>query len=67
MEALIRMMLPIMDRSLADSFTVGLRNAAGMVVLHLLFANDTLIFCEANGERLRNLRCIFYVLKQSRG
>jgi hypothetical protein len=67
MEALSRMMLPIMDRGLADSFTVGLRNAAGMVVLHLLFADDTLTFCEVNGECLRNLRCIFYVLKQSQG
>jgi hypothetical protein len=38
---------------------VGLRNNARMVVLHLLFANDTLIFCKANCEHLRNLRCLF--------
>lgn len=29
-----------------------------MVVLHL-FTDDTLIFCKANGEHLRNFRCLF--------
>lgn len=46
MEVLSRMMSAIVDRGLVDSFTVGSRNAAGMVMLHLLFANDTLIFFE---------------------
>jgi len=42
-----------------DGFTVGSRNVARMVVSHLLFVDATLIFCEANGEHLRNLRCLF--------
>jgi hypothetical protein len=33
----------------------------------LFFADDTLIFCEANGEHLCNLRCLFYVSKRSQG
>jgi hypothetical protein len=42
-----------------DGFTVGSRNVARMVVSHLLFVDATLIFCEANGEHLRILRCLF--------
>jgi len=59
MEALSKMMSATMDRGLLEGFAVGPRNVAGIVVSHLLFADDTLIFCEANGERLRNLRCLF--------
>jgi hypothetical protein len=29
-----------------------------MVVSHLLFADDTVIFCEPNVEQVRNLRCL---------
>jgi hypothetical protein len=47
-------MLAIVDRGLLDGFTVGLRNAARMVVSQLLFADDTVIFCKANGEHIRN-------------
>jgi hypothetical protein len=55
MEALSRMMAATEDRGLVVGFSMGSKNNAGMVVSHLLFANDTLIFCVANGVHIRNL------------
>jgi hypothetical protein len=59
MEALSRMMTATVDRGLLFGFSVGSRNNEELLVSHLLFADDTLIFCEANSEQLRHLRCIF--------
>jgi hypothetical protein len=55
MEALSRMISATMDRGLLSGFSVELRINAELVVSHLLYADDTLIFCEANYEHLRNL------------
>jgi hypothetical protein len=51
MEALSRMMSTMVDKGLLSRFLVGLRNHELMVVLQLLFANDTLSFCEPSGEQ----------------
>jgi len=56
MEALSRMMTTTVDWGLLSGFSVGLRK---LLVFHLLFADDTLIFCEANSEQLRHLGIIF--------
>jgi hypothetical protein len=59
MEALSRIMTATMHRGFLDGFSVGSRSNARMVASHMLFADDTLIFCEANCEHLCKLRCLF--------
>jgi hypothetical protein len=58
MEALSRMLNESMLQGLLSGFSVGIDNEA-LVVNHLLFADDTLIFCGAQAEHVRNLRCTF--------
>jgi hypothetical protein len=48
MKALSRMMTVTTDMGHLTGFSVGLRNTEELLVSHLLFANDTLIFCNAN-------------------
>jgi hypothetical protein len=57
MEVLSRMLFVTVDNGLLSGFSVGSRNHEEMIVSHLLFANGTLIFCEAHCQQLRNLRC----------
>lgn len=59
MEALSQIMIGTMDRGLLASFSMGSRNNEELVMSHLLFAYVTLIFCDANSEQIRHLRCIF--------
>jgi hypothetical protein len=59
MEALSRMMSEIVDRGLLARFSVGSKNNEELLVSHILFADDTLILCEANCEQLRHLQCLF--------
>lgn len=44
MEALSRMMHVTMEMGLLSGFSMGSRNNEKLLVSHLLFANDTLIF-----------------------
>jgi hypothetical protein len=59
MEALSKMLTATRDRGLLSRFLVGSRNNEELLVCHLLFADDTLIFCELNSEQLQHLRCLF--------
>jgi hypothetical protein len=38
---------------------LGIKENEALVVHHLLFANGTLIFCGAQAEHIRNLKCTF--------
>jgi hypothetical protein len=59
MEALSRMLTATMNHGLLTGFQVGFRNHEVLAMSHLLFADDTLIFCGANSEHIRYLQCIF--------
>jgi hypothetical protein len=59
MEPLSKMMAVTVDVGLLFRFSVGSRNNEELAVYHLLFADDTLILCDANFVQLRHLRCIF--------
>jgi hypothetical protein len=56
MEALGRMVVRAVEGGLLSGFQVGSLN---MVVSHLLFADDTLIFSDDNPEHIFNLRLLF--------
>ena len=57
MEVFSRMMNVAVERELLSIFSVGTRHFEVMEVSHLLFADDTLIFCEPKVEQICNLRC----------
>jgi hypothetical protein len=59
MEALSRMLFSSVERGFLSGFSVGSRNNEALSVSHLLFADDTLIFCEPNVKHFRDLRCLF--------
>jgi len=52
-------MYATVDRMLLSSSSVGSRNNDELLVSHLLFGDDTLIFYVANREQLRHLCCLF--------
>jgi len=58
MKALSRMMSFTVDKRLLSGFLVGSRNNEEIIMSHLLFVDDTLIFCEADCEKLRHLWCL---------
>jgi hypothetical protein len=65
MKALSRVVLATVNMCLLFGFSVESRNDTKLVVSHLLFADDTLIFCEANCEHLRNFQCLFFLPRSS--
>ena len=55
MEALSRMLDKAIDGGFLSGFQVGSEEANHLMVSHLLFADDTLIFCEADPDQILNL------------
>jgi hypothetical protein len=58
MEALSRMLFATVESGCLSGFSVGLRYQEAMIVSHLLFADDTLIFCDPNAKQFQDLICL---------
>jgi hypothetical protein len=58
MEALSQMVFATVESGRLFGFSMGSRYQEAMIVSHLLFPDDTLIFCEPNVEQFRDLRCL---------
>jgi len=67
MESLSQMSNASMLQGLLTGFSVGTRDNEELVVNHLLFADDTLIFCGAQAEHVRNLRCTLLCFEAASG
>jgi len=57
-EVFTRMLLTANSASLLSGFLVGRRNSTTISVSHLLFADDTIIFCDNDCDQMVNLHCI---------
>jgi hypothetical protein len=62
MEALNHMITAVVSGGLLEGFRVG--NAS---FSHILFADDTLIFCDARSSQLRYLRSLFLLFEAVSG
>jgi hypothetical protein len=56
MEALSRLMDRAVARGYLEGFSVDNSNASGLKVSHVLFADDTLVFCGATRDQLYHLK-----------
>jgi hypothetical protein len=67
MEALSRILSAIVDGGLLLGLPVESKNHVELLVSHLLFMNDMLIFCETNLDHLCNFTTFSYALTLYRG
>ena len=57
MEVFTRMIEAASNARLIFGFSVGSGNAT-LSISHLLFADDTIIFCDSDCDQMINLRCV---------
>ena len=56
MEVLSRILKKTEENNLIQGFHVGAVNSVGVRISHLLFADDTILFCDASREQLLSIR-----------
>jgi hypothetical protein len=67
MEAFSRMLGAFNDRGLISGFSVGSREQDRVTMSHLLFADDTLVFCGANVSQIRHLGALLVCFEAAAG
>jgi hypothetical protein len=67
MEAFSRMLGAFNDRGLISGFSVGSSGQDRVTIPHLLFANDTLVFCGANASQIRHLGALLVCFEAAAG
>ena len=58
MEVLNRLLKKTEECNLIRGFHVGSMNSVGVRISHLLFGNDTILFCDASREQLLSIRLV---------
>ena len=61
MQAFSKLMLKATEGGFILGFQERARDGRQLPISHLLFADDTLIFCGTNSEQIGYLRCIFCI------
>ena len=56
MEVLSKILKKTEENNLIRGFHVGAVNFVGVQISHLLFADDTILYCEASRKQLRSIR-----------
>ena len=67
MEALSKLVKEACEVGLLEGFHVGNTQSHGMLVSHLLFADDTLVLCKPSESDLGFLRCILLLFEAMSG
>ena len=67
MEALSRMLFAAIEAGQFSGFSLGNASGSLMTVSHLLFADDTLVFCDADSNHIVALRGILFRFEEMPG
>ena len=59
MEALSQMMTKVVEEGVLSGFQVGVLGSDSLCISHLLFADYTLIFSNANPDHILHLQLLF--------
>ena len=61
MEVLNKLLKKTEECNLIRGFHVGAGNSVGVSISHMLFADDTILFCDASREQLLSIRLVCLV------